>query len=213
MATIRLVKQAGGQALPRTPVSMLLQGELADEIEVKTDDNGIAYFPNASGNARILVKGQTVFNGILGDDIEIALDQLDHNRQQANTTLQGLDGGSMAYTGMQIDYVEVNGCKIKTCSEGYIVQPAEWSEDFALALAAKEELELTDEIWEIIYYLRTFYSEKHVQCTVRDMIKHFRKIWGKEKGSNKYLHQIFPRGGPQKQGNRLAGLLRTKGEH
>ncbi len=31
--------------------------------------------------------------------------------------------------------------------------------------------------------------------------------------SNRYLHQIFPNGGPQKQGNRLAGLLRTKGEH
>ena len=45
------------------------------------------------------------------------------------------------------------------------------------------------------------------------MIKHFKIRWGKVKGSNKYLHQIFPRGGPQKQGNRLAGLLRTKGEH
>lgn len=27
------------------------------------------------------------------------------------------------------------------------------------------------------------------------------------------LHRLFPRGGPQNQGNRLAGLLRTKGEH
>jgi tRNA 2-thiouridine synthesizing protein E len=45
------------------------------------------------------------------------------------------------------------------------------------------------------------------------MIKHFRKIWGADKGNNRYLHEIFPRGGPQKQGNRLAGLLRTKGEH
>jgi tRNA 2-thiouridine synthesizing protein E len=45
------------------------------------------------------------------------------------------------------------------------------------------------------------------------MIRHFRKLWGEERGSSRYLHRLFPRGGPQKQGNRLAGLLRTKGEH
>jgi tRNA 2-thiouridine synthesizing protein E len=45
------------------------------------------------------------------------------------------------------------------------------------------------------------------------MVRHFRNVWNAEKGSNRYLHGLFPRGGPQKQGNRLAGLLRTKGEH
>ena len=114
---------------------------------------------------------------------------------------------------MQIDYVMVDRMKIETCSEGYIVNPEQWSEGFAEALADKEGLVLTDEHWEIIRYLRAFYNEKHMQCTVRDMIKHFRTTWGKERGSNRYLHHIFPRGGPQKQGNRLAGLLRTKGEH
>jgi len=29
----------------------------------------------------------------------------------------------------------------------------------------------------------------------------------------RFLRDLFPIGGPQKQGNRLAGLLRTKGEH
>jgi len=45
------------------------------------------------------------------------------------------------------------------------------------------------------------------------MIQYFTKLWGQAKGSNHYLHALFPKGGPQKQGNRLAGLLRTKGEH
>ena len=48
---------------------------------------------------------------------------------------------------------------------------------------------------------------------VRVMIRHFTGVWGPERGSNHHLHEMFPRGGPQKQGNRLAGLLRTKGEH
>ena len=62
-------------------------------------------------------------------------------------------------------------------------------------------------------YLREYYVHRGVQAGVRDMIRHFRKVWDNERGSNRYLHRLFPRGGPQKQGNRLAGLLRTKGEH
>ncbi|OGI51756.1 MAG: sulfur relay protein DsrC [Candidatus Muproteobacteria bacterium RIFCSPHIGHO2_12_FULL_60_33] len=109
--------------------------------------------------------------------------------------------------------LNVNGKEVFTDSEGYILNRDEWSEDFANALARQEQLQLTDEHWEIIRFLRDFFGEHGVQANVREMIKHFRKKWGPEKGGNRYLHEIFPRGGPQKQGNRLAGLLRTKGEH
>ena len=107
----------------------------------------------------------------------------------------------------------VNGKEIKTDSEGYIVNLDEWSEDFVRALAQQEGLALTDEHWEVIRFLRDYYQEHSVQAQVRVMIKHFSQAWGPERGNNHYLHQIFPKGGPQKQGNRLAGLLRTKGEH
>jgi tRNA 2-thiouridine synthesizing protein E len=36
---------------------------------------------------------------------------------------------------------------------------------------------------------------------------------GTGRGSSHHRHGMFPRGGPQRQGNRLAGLLRTQGEH
>ena len=65
----------------------------------------------------------------------------------------------------------------------------------------------------MIRYIRDYHAEHRVQPQVRAMITHFTGKWGKEKGSNHYLHEIFPRGGPQKQGNRLAGIRRTKGEH
>ncbi len=117
------------------------------------------------------------------------------------------------YRNMQTKTINVNGQEILTCSEGYIVNLDEWSEDFARALAKEEGLELTDEHWEVIWFIRQFHDEHHVQPNVRTMIKHFRKKWGPEKGNNRYLHDIFPKGGPQKQGNRLAGIRRTKGEH
>jgi tRNA 2-thiouridine synthesizing protein E len=109
--------------------------------------------------------------------------------------------------------VEVQGHAIATDGEGYLVDRNDWSEAFARALAREEGLLLTDEHWEVIRYLRRYFQEHGVQAQVRTMIKHFAQAWGPERGNNHYLHDLFPIGGPQKQGNRLAGLLRTKGEH
>jgi len=102
---------------------------------------------------------------------------------------------------------------VRTDGEGYLQNLADWSEDFVRAQAREEGLTLTPQHWEVIRFLRQYYHEHGVQAQVRVMIKHFTRLWGDEQGSNRYLHDLFPVGGPQKQGNRLAGLLRTKGEH
>jgi tRNA 2-thiouridine synthesizing protein E len=109
--------------------------------------------------------------------------------------------------------VEIGGRRIETDSEGYLIDRDQWSEEFAHALAGREGLVLTPAHWEVIRFLRDYYFEHGVQAQVRVMIRHFTAVWGVERGSNHHLHEMFPRGGPQKQGNRLAGLLRTKGEH
>lgn len=109
--------------------------------------------------------------------------------------------------------IEVDGRLVETDSEGYLRRLDDWSESFARALARQEGLALTDEHWAVIRFLRAYYHEHGVQAQVRVMIRHFARVWGPERGNNHYLHEIFPIGGPQKQGNRLAGLLRTKGEH
>ncbi|HET7526295.1 MAG TPA: TusE/DsrC/DsvC family sulfur relay protein [Burkholderiaceae bacterium] len=109
--------------------------------------------------------------------------------------------------------VMVGDRPVRTDSEGYLQNLADWSEDFARALARQEGLALTPEHWEVIRFLRQYFHEHGVQAQVRVMIKHFARAWGPERGNNHHLHDLFPVGGPQKQGNRLAGLLRTKGEH
>jgi tRNA 2-thiouridine synthesizing protein E len=110
-------------------------------------------------------------------------------------------------------HVCVNGRAVATDSEGYLCDLNDWSEDFARALADREGLSLSPAHWELIHFLRAYYAEHGVQAQVRVMIRHFTRVWGPLRGSNHELHAMFPRGGPQKQGNRLAGLLRTKGEH
>jgi len=121
--------------------------------------------------------------------------------------------GKIYYPNMQTQTAVVDGREILLDGEGYLLELDAWSENFVRVRAEAEGLELTDEHWQVINYIRAYYEENNVQAPVRDMIKHFKKVWGKDKGNTRYLHQIFPLGGPQKQGNRLAGVRKPKGEH
>ena len=107
----------------------------------------------------------------------------------------------------------VKGQAICTDEEGYLKDLDDWSEEFAIARAQVEALELTAEHWDVIRFLRDYFDEHRVQAQVRVMIRHFAQAWGPKHGNNHHLHSLFPVGGPQKQGNRLAGLWKTKGEH
>jgi tRNA 2-thiouridine synthesizing protein E len=109
--------------------------------------------------------------------------------------------------------VRVDDRLIATDAEGYLLDLDDWSPAFARALAAREGLALTDDHWQVIRFLREFWHEHRIQPQVRVMVHHFGALWGPLRGSNHALHALFPAGGPQKQGNRVAGLLRTKGEH
>jgi tRNA 2-thiouridine synthesizing protein E len=117
------------------------------------------------------------------------------------------------YPNMQTSTVMVDGEELLMCGEGYLLDLDAWSEQFVIERAAQEGLELTHEHWEVIRYIRHFYETRGVQAPVRDMVKHFKVVWSKDKGNSRYLHEIFPKGGPQKQGNRLAGVRKPKGEH
>jgi TusE/DsrC/DsvC family sulfur relay protein len=109
--------------------------------------------------------------------------------------------------------VLVDGKEILTDPEGYLLDMDAWSEGFARAQAEREGLVLTEAHWEVIRFIREYYEQHGVQAQVRDMIRHFSKTWGAERGNNRHLHDMFPMGGPQKQGNRVAGIRKTKGEH
>ena len=103
--------------------------------------------------------------------------------------------------------LEVNGKSIETDDNGNLVNPNDWDEDVARALAAADDTmgELTQEHWDVINYLRSEYFDNNgEQPMERAINKGMSKIWGK-KVSSKDLYQLFP-GAPSKQGNRIAGL-------
>jgi TusE/DsrC/DsvC family sulfur relay protein len=101
--------------------------------------------------------------------------------------------------------LEVNGKTIELDNNGNMTDPALWDEDVAKALAAMDNLELTQEHFDVLNYLRSEYFDNNGEQPMERMInKGMSKIWGK-KVSSKDLYLLFP-GAPSKQGNRIAGL-------
>ncbi|MCK3658776.1 sulfur relay protein TusE [Pasteurellaceae bacterium Pebbles2] len=101
--------------------------------------------------------------------------------------------------------LEVNNIQIETDSSGYLLDLNQWDKDVALAIAAKENLELTDAHWEVIYFVRDFYQEYKTSPAIRMLVKAMAEKLGADKGNSRYLQRLFP-DGPAKQATKLAGL-------
>jgi len=213
MIAVKIFMKVTNEPLKRTPVVLRMDTDGSETEPVLTDRTGIARFELPPGTGKVLVSGVERYHGRLDGEILVDLWSLTQSASDSAGMPGEFPAGSNAYPGMATRPVQVADREILTDSEGYLVDPGVWSEGFASAQAALEGLDLSAEHWEVIRFLRAHYAEHGTQAAVRDMIRHFGDLWGAEKGTNRYLHQLFPRGGPQKQGNRLAGLLRTKGEH
>ena len=100
--------------------------------------------------------------------------------------------------------LEVNGKSIETDGNGNLTDPHSWNEDVARALAAEDGIELAQEHWDVINYLRTEYTENNEQPMERAINKGMSKVWGR-KVTSKDLYDLFPLA-PSKQGNKIAGL-------
>jgi tRNA 2-thiouridine synthesizing protein E len=105
---------------------------------------------------------------------------------------------------------QMNGTPIEHDEEGYIVELSDWSKELARLIAEDENIEMTDEHWEVVNFLRDYYEEYQIAPAVRVLIKAIKKSMGKEKGNNKYLYTLFPYG-PAKQACKIAGLPKPTG--
>ncbi len=106
--------------------------------------------------------------------------------------------------------LEVNGQAIATDEDGYLDDFHLWNREIAEVMAQLEEVDLTSEHWEIIHFLREYYSEYHIAPAVRVLTKAVGKRLGQEKGNSKYLYRLFPYG-PGKQACKYAGLPKPTG--
>ena len=213
MVCVNVKMKYSGMPLKRTPVELLLDESGQRIGPLATDRSGSVCFEMLTGSGKVFVAGVERYQGHLDGLIDIELRNLTEIGNSSEGAASDQVSGNTSYPNMTTRTIIVDNHEVLTDSEGYLVNPGEWSEEFVRQQADNEGLELNQEHWDVIRFQRNWFATHGRQASVRDMIKHFRKQWDSTRGSNRYLHQLFPRGGPQKQGNRLAGLLRTKGEH
>jgi tRNA 2-thiouridine synthesizing protein E len=93
-------------------------------------------------------------------------------------------------------------------ADGYLVDPNEWTEETALAIARAEGIELGPEHWEVIRLMRRLYEERQIAPDSRHIVRHLVERLGPEKGRNR-LFELFPYGYPG-QACRIAGMKRPR---
>lgn len=107
--------------------------------------------------------------------------------------------------------IVIDGVEKEVDDYGYLLEP-DYSEAAVLAFAAAESLELTEQHWKIINYLRQKYQEDGHTPNARNLVKGLQDEADMPEADNKLLFDLFPDGGAAKQGCRIAGLPQPKGK-
>ena len=92
-------------------------------------------------------------------------------------------------------------------ADGYLVEPAEWNEGVAEKLAREIDIELADDHWDVIRFMRSLYEERQVAPDARHVIKHLDQRYPGQ-GRNR-LFELFPYGYPG-QACKVAGMKRPR---
>ncbi|TAN47647.1 MAG: TusE/DsrC/DsvC family sulfur relay protein [Rhodospirillales bacterium] len=95
---------------------------------------------------------------------------------------------------------------LKTDAEGYLLEPEDWSAEVARELAAREGVELTDEHWDIMRFMRAYLHHHKIAPDVRHVMKHLKEKRGA--GRNR-VFELFPYGYVQ-QACKIAGMRRPR---
>jgi len=89
-------------------------------------------------------------------------------------------------------------------AEGFLLDPADWSEELAVATARENGIpELTDRHWQVVRFMRETYLETGAAPSIRTL--------GKASGVPvRELYALFPKG-PAKLAARIGGIPKPRG--
>lgn len=91
----------------------------------------------------------------------------------------------------------MNGQNIELNEEGYMINPAQWTTEWANQIAAECEIELTEKHFDVLIWLR----EKQAEGVALNI----RKVGKSGLVDIKEFYQLFP-GGPLKISSKIAGI-------
>lgn len=97
----------------------------------------------------------------------------------------------------------INGSEVHVDAEGFLTNYDEWTEELAVVLAANIDIELTDEHWAVIRFLREDFPGQGETATIRRTST----VGGFD---TKRLFALFPKK-PAKKMAYIAGLPKPRG--
>lgn len=98
----------------------------------------------------------------------------------------------------------VDGREIELDEDGFLVDFEDWTEDVAGILASNEGItELTERHWQVVKYLRDYYSQFQIAPMIRKLCK-------ETDISLKQIYDLFP-AGPARGACKIAGLPKPAG--
>lgn len=93
---------------------------------------------------------------------------------------------------------------------GYLVDPEDWSREFAIAASAREDIELTDLHWRVIGFMRDYHAEHGIAADARFVLKFLGEQLGLDKeGAKHKLFDLFPYG-YVKQACKISGMRQPR---
>lgn len=102
----------------------------------------------------------------------------------------------------------LNGERFEVDGHGYLTDPEAWTESFADYTAREEGIELTDEHWALIRWIRAEEADHGVMPDARFAMKFLGGAAGKQAG-REALFKLFPYG-YVKQAIKIAGMRQPR---
>ncbi len=104
--------------------------------------------------------------------------------------------------------LNVAGKSVETNEQGYLLNLGDWSEDFTETVAKNDGVDLYNDHWELILYVREYYEENQVCPTMHKVVRELGKKntnFHNQKEYEKHIYSLFPRD-PMHEVCKLAGL-------
>lgn len=95
---------------------------------------------------------------------------------------------------MNANHADIDLARIACDNEGFLLQPDDWTEAVARAIALENGQELGERHWQIIGFIRDYYEQTQTVPEARKLLRFMRESWGEEMATRKTLYRLFPTG-------------------
>lgn len=104
---------------------------------------------------------------------------------------------------------QANEISVPTDEEGYLIDPSDWDESVAQALARREDIVLGDDHWHVLRFMREFHDEHQLIPDARFVIRFLADEVGLGDAARQRLFELFPYG-YVRQACKIAGMRRPR---